>query len=113
MKRDMELVREILLTIEKSPTTRGTIPIKIAGFTDDEISHHIELLFKSGLIEASDNCTLSRYCWLAKKLTWQGHDILDAIRDDNRWEKAKQHVLTLGKIVTVETIKQAVSTLFL
>lgn len=113
MKRDMELAREILLAIEKSQTPKGLIPIQISGFTDDDISHHIELLFKSGLIEASDNCTLSRYSWRAKQLTWQGHDFLDAIRDETRWEKAKQHVLALGKIVTVETIKQAVSTLFL
>jgi len=92
--------------------TKGSIPIEVNGYTDDEISYHIQLLNENGFIDAADHNTSNRYCWRAKKLTWIGHDYLDAIRDDNRWEKVKAWVADAGKILTMETMKQVVDALF-
>jgi len=109
----MELVRKILLIIEASPIKRGSITIEIDGYSDEEISYHIQILKEHGIIEAADYNATTRYCWRAKKLTWDGHDYLDAIRDDTRWEKIKAWISSAGKILTIETIKQAVDALFM
>jgi len=35
MKRDMELIRKILITIEESDKTQGEIPLKFDGYLVD------------------------------------------------------------------------------
>ncbi|MBS3776710.1 MAG: DUF2513 domain-containing protein [Bacteroidales bacterium] len=52
-------------------------------------------------------------CWIATGLTWAGHDYIEAIKDDKRWQKVKEWIRNSGKILTLETIKQAVQALFL
>ena len=44
--------------------------------------------------------------WRAKRLTWAGHEFLEASRDDTRWEKAKEEVT--GKVggMVFEILKQ-------
>ena len=52
MKRDMDLIREILLKIEDYPgSDMGDIP-KIEGYSEAEIYYHVWLLYDAGLIEA-------------------------------------------------------------
>jgi hypothetical protein len=41
------------------------------------------------LIEALDLSTLSGVCWKPQRLTYNGHQFLDAARSDTVWQKAK------------------------
>ena len=54
MKRDMDLARQILLKIEEYPDPTGWVDIIIEGYSDQEISYHIKLLYQAKLIEAYD-----------------------------------------------------------
>lgn len=38
-------------------------------------------------------------------VTWQGHDYLDAIRDDSIWKKTKKAVIETGGNATLEITK--------
>jgi hypothetical protein len=112
MKRDMELIRKILIAIEDHPNPQGFVPLHFDGYSDNDVSYQIKLLADHGLIEASNCSSMRDFCWRAKRLSWDGHDFIEAIRDDTRWNKAKNWVVEAGKTVTIETLKLAVKALF-
>lgn len=109
MKRDMDLARAILLVVEASETDPGvSVPMNSLvkeGYSDKEISYQIKLLAQAGLIEARDDSTLSGTSWCVKSLTWEGHDFLDAARNETIWKKGKQVVLDNTGGLTFETLK--------
>ncbi|MHC4098630.1 MAG: DUF2513 domain-containing protein [Planctomycetota bacterium] len=112
MKRDMELIRKILITLQDSNQTQGSIPLKFDGYSDDQISYHVKILAEQGIIAANNCSSMKNFAWRAKGLTWEGHDYIDAIRDEARWQKVKEWIKSTGKILTMETLKQAVKELF-
>ena len=98
MKRDMDLVRKILLAIEASPTGWAPRNPSIEGYNEWQIGYHTVLLVESGLVEgenvtgAGDQSPVA----IATRLTWAGHDFLDAAREPNRWEQARQAIAKIG-----------------
>jgi len=112
MKRDMDLIRKILIALEDSKQTQGWIPLKFDSYSDDQISYHIKILAEQGIITATDCSSMKNFTWHAKGLTWDGHDYIDAIRDEASWQKVKEWVKSTGKILTIETLKLAIKELF-
>jgi Hypothetical protein (DUF2513) len=116
MKRDMDLVRDLLLGVEADPRLDGTKWIRpderdnlgvvgIGPHSKREIAYHLELLIEAGLIEGrsgvDDVPAIAR-------LTWQGHEFLDNIRDPEVWAKTKerlQGLQTVALSVIVEVAK--------
>lgn len=107
MKRDMDLVRKILFAVESFPQPNQWVPIEIEGHSPEEISYHIKLLSEAGLIEADDLESLSKFEWKARSLTWQGHEFLEAAKDNTRWNKAKRIVAEKVGGLPFEALKQA------
>jgi len=97
MKRDMDLCRTILFEVEKFPFRTDWINLKIDGYSKDEIAYHVMILNQAGLIDARNLDTLTD--WRPINLTWEGHEFLDAARDNKRWEKAKSAMSQLGGFV--------------
>ena len=100
MKRDMDLARSILFAIEASEDDpRGWVEDlgSFEGHSDTVVSYHVKLLYEAGFIEADDLSTAGEgnFRWLAKQLTWEGHEFIDTARKDSLWERAKR--LTLDK----------------
>jgi len=100
MKRNMDLVRDLLLAIEKHPTLADGSQIlsvdssEKLGIQDhslEEIFYHLELLIKKGLIDGE--ITL---LYIISGLTWDGHDFLDSIRDPVIWQETKEGVKKAG-----------------
>ncbi|MBV9852527.1 MAG: DUF2513 domain-containing protein [Armatimonadetes bacterium] len=55
-----------------------------------ELAYHVKLLSQAGLIDVKHWQTGDgNEVWLPKTLTWQGHEFLDAARNDTTWNKAK------------------------
>ncbi len=88
MKRDMDLVRKILLEIEEAPFSGGWLDFDLEGYDESELSYHTMLLDEAGLIEAIDLSSMNTVIWKPKHLTWEGHEFLEASRDESRWKKA-------------------------
>jgi Hypothetical protein (DUF2513) len=87
MKRNMDLIRELLLRLESLPMRTGEVmlfspgdkEIAIPGYSDDKITYHLSLLREGGLIECPGSQPLDGSVTF-RSLTWHGHDLLDAVR---------------------------------
>ncbi len=95
MHRDMDLVREILLKIEADPEFDGNKMRGISGaalgitdHTDPEIFYNAVHLVEEGYLEGNVKMAHAGLV-MVKKLTWRGHEYLDATRDPDIWEKTK------------------------
>lgn len=108
MKRDMDLIRAILMELEELPENGGCNDVAVPGHSDQEIFAHVRLLNEAGLIEAVDFSTMDRMVWKPKRLTWDGHEFLDAYRDETFWDKGKELVLKAGGGLTLEGLKLAI-----
>jgi hypothetical protein len=107
MKRDPELCRDLLLKVEELPFDGRFHDVVVEGRSDEEITYHIMLLDEAGLIEAEDLSTLSGMCWKPKRLTYSGHEFLDAARSDTVWQKAKAWTMKTTGTVALEGLKLA------
>ncbi len=92
MRRDMDLVREILQQIEAWPEPQDWVEFDLPDRLPDEVNYHVAIMVEAGLIQAQDVSTLQMYDWRAKKLTWTGHEFLDDARDDKVWSGAKKRL---------------------
>ncbi|MDB4873325.1 MAG: hypothetical protein JWL97_4329 [Gemmatimonadales bacterium] len=96
MRRDMDLVRNILLWIEAQDHALNiNWEIQIEGFSDEQVGYHCHLMHEAGLIVASDATCMDSQSpeAIPRCLTWAGHDFLDSVKDATLWAKAKKHVI--------------------
>ena len=107
MKRDMDLIRQILFAVEELPATPNWRSLDIEGYAPEEISYHVKLLAQARLIEAQDMTAKGQGLdWRPHSLTWQGHEFLNAARDDSRWQTAKALVITQSGCLVFEILQQ-------
>ena len=100
------MLKDILIEIEKSDDPFGLIDIKLSDRNEIEISYHVKLLYQAGLIEAEDVSGTSQFKWIPVSLTWNGHEFLDAIRNDTVWKRLKEKVMEQGGNVPFSIIQQ-------
>ena len=107
MKRDMDLIRQILFYIEENYRAgQGAINISIEGHTDGEIFESCQLAYQDGLIEKPlDSSTMMERSCMANGLTSAGYDFLDKIREDTVWNKTKKVLKDKGLPMLVNTIR--------
>lgn len=109
MKRDMDLVRCVLLEVEQAD---GGVPL--ADLTCDrwsvvEVAYHVEMMQAHGLLDATLHRGNHGTVLLGEVhgLTWDGCDYLDAIRDDGVWAKTKKVVREAVGSTTMAVIREA------
>jgi uncharacterized protein DUF2513 len=108
VKRDMELIRKMALAVEASPSGYAPHPLRIEGYTDEQIGYHAHLMIQGGLAEgpdATDHDSISPEATLTS-LTWEGHDFLDAARNETIWKKALAIVKEKGGSVAFSVLKE-------
>jgi DNA-binding transcriptional ArsR family regulator len=105
MKRDFDLIREILLDVEKNAKYNEMYFPKIIGYTDDEINYNIKLLLDAGLVEMYKEPKTVFYHNFIRSITYKGHEFLDSIRVDNIWVKTRKTALEKTGTLTFEIIK--------
>jgi hypothetical protein len=89
MKRDMNLVRAILLDIETMNQDSANEELMIDGYDNDQIVYHMSLLVEAGLVKGRVHETSQGPYVRCERLTWQGHEFLDAARDQSVWNEAR------------------------
>ena len=109
MKRDWELVRQILLQLEALGDTRSILRHDgITGYDADNVGYHMRLLKEAGLIEAECITGLGgRSACMASGLTWHGHELLDHMREQGMWNNVRRVIREKGLEVSIEAIKLA------
>jgi hypothetical protein len=101
MKRNMDLARDLLLFAEDGNGAR------IAQYSPDDCAGHFLILKDAGLVlgvVSGNDMNPGRY--MIHRLTWQGHEFLQSMRDDTVWKKAKEHVLIPGASWTFDLLKE-------
>jgi len=105
MKRDMDLIRAVLIEVEKLPYDGGFHDISVQGHSQEEITYHVILAHDAGLIDACDLSSADGICCKPKRLTYAGHEFLDSARSDTVWNKAKEKLLSTSGTITLEALK--------
>ena len=95
MKRDMELIRRVLLEVEARPDAH-TARLQLPEYPDAVVSHHVGLLVQAGLLEGQSYVGSDEEDWYPSKLTWEGHEFLDNIRNDAVWKEVTRKVTATG-----------------
>ncbi|MFN3171862.1 MAG: DUF2513 domain-containing protein [Hyphomicrobiales bacterium] len=99
MKRDLDLIREILLKVESFEPERLS---DIQTFEPDSFSgnsaqnvYHLNLLIGCGFVEEFGSRTLAQSIGV-KGMSMAGHDFLDSIREPSIWQATKARLSAAG-----------------
>ena len=108
MKRDMELIRQVLQSAEALEFEDGEPSEPYRAKTVDE-AYQIALMQDAGLVVTGNPTTIAGGIPHEEsiiRLTWAGHDFLDSTRDSKIWNKAKEQVLKSGASWTFDILKE-------
>ena len=89
MKRDLSLVRKILLRCEEAPANQWLEPQHFdLGVSSHELGEHVALMIDADLLDGEMQGTHDDDTFFyIKKISWRGHDFLAASRDIKIWTK--------------------------
>lgn len=87
MKRDWDLIRQILFAVETAEADEKISDNDIDGCTPENFHHNAILLTQAGFVHAMILQNLETT--LIESLTWEGHEFLDSIRNDETWNKIR------------------------
>src|SRR5688572_11501611 len=118
MKRDMDLVRKILFKMADNDKHSSYSPghLKVDGYTQQQVDYHLKMMAQADLLHI-DTMEQTSYVskspeWTTPKVymsyysvSWNGHEFLEAARDNTRWEKAKGAMAHAGGFA-VDVMKQ-------
>lgn len=101
-KRDLDLIRLLLLEVES-----GETPEAMSRYTESEVLQHVVLAKEAGLLiahltEDTDGLAVGARI---QRLTWAGHDFLDAARNEPLWKKTMASMKASGVTLTFEAVK--------
>lgn len=92
MKRDMDVIRKIVLAVDNAPGVVSSVD----GIDEDIFNYHAYLLIEADLAKGramNVDQSVNPVVVDIFRLTWAGHDFADAIKDDTIWKKAKENVM--------------------
>jgi len=108
MKRDIDLMRKILLTIEQTyQAGQGNLSnLKIDGYDMPTVAEHCDLLYQQDLIKnyraSYGDDVIQNFA--VGNLTAKGYEYLELIRNDRVWEKTKAQIEKEDRPKTVDEI---------
>ena len=102
MKRNMELIRLSLLEVEREEPAPD-----LSGYSEDQKVYHMALCIEAGLVDGVIVPDGNGYpaATSAIRLTWKGHEFLDAARNDTIWKKTLGHVKKAGIAATLPVLE--------
>jgi hypothetical protein len=118
VERDMDFIREVLLKVEADGELDGHHfksfdASYFPGHTNEQVAYHVEQLVEAGLLKGEGR-TLQSTAPIVSRLTWQGHEFLDNIKDIGVWQQVKVRIAGLpglalpviAKIAEAEIMKK-------
>ncbi|MGB2985731.1 MAG: DUF2513 domain-containing protein [Phycisphaerae bacterium] len=107
MKRNMDLVRKILLVLEEHEHGFAPKKLQIEGHSNEEVAFHVHLMGEAGLLEVYDDTSFDGTSpeAIPAHITWNGYEFLDAARSPSIWEAAKQRIVSEGLGLSFEVLK--------
>ena len=104
MKRDITLIREILLWTEKQDHGYIASNPDINNYTKEQIAYHVYLMHQSGLVDANDEGSFGDKSpnYGLVSLTSSGHNFIANLKDETVWAKAKKSILKTTPGITLD-----------
>ena len=113
MKRDLDLFRAILLHVED--VTDINTDMRDFGnlgalYNEEDILGHFKLLFDAHYIQGKFSSGTGGYHNLSvRRLTNEGHDYLDSVRDPKIWKATKVNLAKVGGATTLALVQDVAS----
>lgn len=103
MKRDKDCMRDVLLHIEKATDFDGSRgrnfhpgpDEKVGAWSAAEVYYNLHMLIDAGFVLGHKEIPIIGGFHIFR-LTYEGHEFLDTIRDDKVWAKAKSGAKAVG-----------------
>ena len=100
MKRDMEVIRGLLLWAEHN-LAADQKPAVLNPVPEPVLLEHMVLLIEAGFVEgevgyANRRGRLEPVTFSFERLTWQGHEFISLLGRGEHWEKIKSQLLETG-----------------
>lgn len=107
MKRDWDIIRDVLIEVEALDDARfQSIEYGPTSESDEpEKDAHGILLWKAGFIEGANASSMDGDAVIAQGLTWDGHELLETIRSKAVWERIKSTAKEKGIELTFDAVK--------
>jgi Hypothetical protein (DUF2513) len=107
MKRDMELIRELMLAIELQNDDRDT-DLKPVGHDESKIDYHLELLIEARLVvgEVHHLTGGNPPVISIERLSWEGHEFIDNARNESVWKDTMKQVKEKGEGISIALLTQ-------
>lgn len=83
----------------------GPYPVKVEGYSDEEISYNVMLLQEGGLIVAMKLSADDKTVFTPWRLTLEGHKFWELAEDDTIWRKAVEWAKKSAGAATMESVK--------
>ena len=109
MKRDWEIIREILIRLEAANAPNTYLNAEaISQYPTQEVAYNMRLLSQAGYIKAkileTSTGTGEIGAALAMHLTNSGHELLDTMRSETVWSKIKEAFKSKGVDMTFDLV---------
>jgi hypothetical protein len=108
MKRDMELIRELMLAIESQDGDFNYESVKAIGYDEPQIEYHLDLLIKARLVVGEVHPLQGGFSpiFVVEKLSWDGHEFLDNARNESVWKDTMKQVKEKGGGISIALLTQ-------
>lgn len=104
MKRDMDLIRELLILIENQED--DSRELKLPTSIDRSFAvYQLRLLEQAGYTKNNIHYADNKPMWIYSSLTWDGQEFLGAIKNETVWRKVKQTLVEKGGSIPMEVLK--------
>lgn len=106
MKRDMELIRALLLKMESLGPSEP-MPTDLPGYDRNAVWYHTTLLVEAGLLHEQPARRDQSFTVPAKpdRLTWAGHEFLDNARNEKAWKQVLGKARAAGVSLSLDVLK--------
>ncbi|SIS49234.1 DUF2513 domain-containing protein [Salimicrobium salexigens] len=111
MKRNIQVIKYVLEEIESKQSNDSIqfSPDQNDPYPEDMINYHLKLLDEGGYIDAEIKGLMGGgQVNLIRSITWEGHDLLEALRNDKAVEMAEEKAEKQGSKLSdlpIEVVK--------
>ncbi len=102
MRRDMDLIREVMLKLEVLPLQTGASQVisprdkrvAVEGYSFQEMEYHLDQIRQARFVEAGSGKPPNGITF--RSLTPKGHDFIDSVREPAVWTATKAQAEKVG-----------------
>ena len=112
MRRDFELIRQILLRVEDTDKATNVLDLGLDEHPFPALARHVELLEEAGLVKAQiawNDASGSPIYVQVERLTWAGHEFLDDARSHEVWQHATDTISARGGSASFALLRELVT----